>query len=78
MDNIISFTVIEIINNFIVGRQAPLRSQAVRVRRSDQARVPQEGQDHQEDRAQAAVQQLQAHDPDAHQGHYHYLSLVKS
>ena len=40
-------------------RQTPLRHEAGRLRRTDQARVPQESQDDQEDRAQAAVQCLQ-------------------
>ena len=41
------------------SRQASLRPQTEWFRRPDQARVPQEGEDHQEDRAPPAVQHLQ-------------------
>jgi hypothetical protein len=49
-------------------RQAALRPQAVGLWRPDQARVPQEGQDDQEDRAAPAVRRVQGHQHEAHQG----------
>merc|ERR1712126_212523 len=48
-------------------RQAALRSQAEGIRRSDQAHLQKEGQDHQEDRTPFGVHRLQAQGPSDHQ-----------
>merc|ERR1712157_423521 len=44
-----------------------LRQEAVRIRRTDQTRLPQEGQDHQEDRPQAGVPAMQNREHAAYQ-----------
>ncbi|CAI5487391.1 unnamed protein product, partial [Closterium sp. Naga37s-1] len=58
------------------ARKAAVRPQAVGLWRADEARLPQEGEDDEEDRVEAAVPVVQAHAPNAHQGERALASAV--